>query len=383
MKLTKESWLKNLSVSERDEKLLSLAYDILEGNAVSGKDYPWGDRPAVSPWVGKGRTEGVWNWDTAFHVMALSRFDTDLARSSLEVFCSTQLENGMFPDVWKKDGGLVDSLSKPPVLPWATLILYKADGDREFLRARYEQFVKNEAFWVRERSYDGLFFYSSQTDVEKDFYLRARWESGWDNSPRFDTPIVDLWAIDLNCFMVMFYRAMAETAEILGEADVWSEKAKALSSLIEERMFDEQKGYYADTNRFTKQQIDTLSPASFMPLYIGIASKERAEKMHELAEDENKFFPGMPTVTYDHPQYSQDYWRGPTWLNVAYFAIKGLKNYGFEKTAEEMTEFLLDMIFENSENGIYENYDTKARKGLFWHRFSWSAAFVIEFILNM
>ncbi len=383
MKLTKEKWLGGYSVSERDRKLLELAYDVLEGNAVCGEDCPWGDRPAVSPWIGKGRTEGIWNWDTAFHVMALSRFDTDLARSSLEVFCSTQLENGMFPDVWKKDGGLVDSLSKPPVLPWATLILYKADGDKDFLRDRYEQFVKNEAFWVRERSSDGLFYYSSQSDIEKDFYIRARWESGWDNSPRWDTPIIDLWAIDLNCFMVQFYRSMAEMAQILGEKDVWTEKANTLAKLIEENMFDEEKGYYADTNRHTKEQIDTLSPASFMPLYVGIASKERAEKMHSLAKDETKFFPGMPTVTYDHPQYSQDYWRGPTWLNVAFFAVKGLYNYGFDKTAGEIKEFLLDMIDDCSDGGIFENYDSVARKGLYWHHFSWSAAFVIEFILGL
>ena len=383
MKLTKEAWLGGLTVSERDERLLALAYDILEGNAISGEDCPWGNKPAVSPWVGKGRTEGIWNWDTAFHVMALSRFDTDLAKSSLEVFCSTQLENGMFPDVWKRDGGLVDYLSKPPVLPWATLILYRADGDKDFLRERYEQFIKNEAFWVNERSSGGLFYYSSQKDIEKDFYICARWESGWDNSPRWDTPIIDLWAIDLNCFMVQFYRSMAEMAKILGEKDVWSQKAERLAGLIEERMFNEQKGYYADTNRHTGEQIDTLSPASFMPLYIGIASKERAEKMHELAKDKSKFYPGMPTVTYDHPQYSQDYWRGPTWLNVAFFAVKGLYDYGFDKTAGEIKQYLLDMIDRNSDDGIFENYDSVAQKGLYWHRFSWSAAFVIEFILGL
>ena len=44
----------------------------------------------------------------------------------------------------------------------------------------------------------------------------------------------------------------------------------------------------------------------------------------------NNFKEKMPTVSFDNPEYSTDYWRGPTWLNVAYFAAKGLKNYGFE-----------------------------------------------------
>ena len=44
----------------------------------------------------------------------------------------------------------------------------------------------------------------------------------------------------------------------------------------------------------------------------------------------------MPTVSYDNPNYSTNYWRGPTWLNVAYFAAKGLKNYHFDDTADKI-----------------------------------------------
>ena len=147
-------------------------------------------------------------------------------------------------------------------------------------------------------------------------------------------------------------------------------------------MFNEKMGYYADTDKYTKEQSIVISPASFMPLFIGIASEEHAKKMSLMAKNENKFYPGMPTVTYDDPAYSTDYWRGPTWLNVAYFAVKGLRNYGYEDLADEISEFLLDLIYENKEKGIFENYDTKNREGLYWHKFSWSCAFVMEFILN-
>ena len=44
MKLTKQEWLgkyKN-TLKERDHKLLSQAYDILEENTLQGSDYPWG-----------------------------------------------------------------------------------------------------------------------------------------------------------------------------------------------------------------------------------------------------------------------------------------------------------------------------------------------------
>lgn len=117
-----------------------------------------------------------------------------------------------------------------------------------------------------------------------------------------------------------------------------------------------------------------------MPLFIEIASEERAEWLNKLAMDPNKFYSGMPTVAYDDPEYSRTYWRGPTWLNIAYFAAKGLKNYGF-KSADKIKETILNWV-ANEKRGIFENYDSKTGEGLYCDHFSWSSAFVIEFILN-
>lgn len=384
MILTKEEWLAPLrqKVSERDARLLDAAYEVLKGNTIHQPDVPWGDVPVISPW--SGPCAGIWNWDSAFHAMTVSRYDTALAKSCIDAFTGFQLPSGMFPDVIYADGRLCDNYSKPPVLPWATMIVFRRDGDREFLRRNYDRYVRNAAFWEQNRCDRGLFYYAAQQHPEADDYLHPRWESGWDNSPRWDEfPIVDLWAIDLNCYMVMFYRAMAEAAEVLGkERKDWDEKAAALAGRIEAELFDPAQGAYADRNRKTGAFVSVLSPASFMPLYIGIASPERAEAMARLASDPKKFYPGMPTVTYDCPAYSTEYWRGQTWLNVAFFAYKGLCNYGFTKVAEEIREFLLSMVYDGLDRGISENYDTIRRTGGFNESFSWSAAFVIEFILD-
>ena len=106
------------------------------------------------------------------------------------------------------------------------------------------------------------------------------------------------------------------------------------------------------------------------------------ERLARLAADRRKFYPGMPTVTYDCPAYSTDYWRGQTWLNVAFFAIKGLENYGFTGVAGEIREFLLSMAYDGLDRGISENYDSINRRGKFNNAFSWSAAFLIELILD-
>jgi putative isomerase len=196
--------------------------------------------------------------------------------------------------------------------------------------------------------------------------------------------MADLWPIDLNCYMVTFYRALQYMAEVLGvpaEAEPYKKREEALIEAINKRLWDETNKWYVDMGRDGKPSC-VLSPASFMPLYAGIASKEKARRMADLAADENKFFPGMPTVSYDHPNYeSHHYWRGPSWLNTSYFAVKGLKEYGFDETADKMKETALDWCAATSD-ALYEYYDTKTGKGLGASHFGWTSTFVIEYILN-
>ncbi len=87
-----------------------------------------------------------------------------------------------------------------------------------------------------------------------------------------------------------------------------------------------------------------MSPASFMPLYIGIATEERTGYM-------------------------------------ARFAAKGLKDYGYYKTAEGILGTILSWVEHDGEY-IHENYNSITGEGLYNPKFSWSAVFVIEFILN-
>ena len=382
--MTKNEWLEKCGagLNTRDLALLDRCYDVLAKNTLQGDDMPWGSAPAISPW--SGPTAGLWNWDSVFHAMTVVRFDGELAKSCIDSFAMFQLENGLLPDVVFPNGRVVANYSKPPVFPWGVLTVYEQDGDKEFLRRNYERSVKYEEFWRRERFDRGMFYYSAQTSPEKDDYLHPRWESGWDNSPRWDVcPIVELYPVDLNCFMVLYYRSMARMAEHLGVSSVeWTRKELELVGKIEATLFDDKQRAYVDRNRITGAFSNVLSPASFMPLFVGIASPERAAAMAALAADSTKFYPGMPTASYDCEGYDNNYWRGPTWLNVAFFAVKGLYDYGFEEVAGEIKEYLLDMCYDCLPN-IHENYDSKTRLGRCCKEFSWSSAFIIEFILQM
>lgn len=120
-----------------------------------------------------------------------------------------------------------------------------------------------------------------------------------------------------------------------------------------------------------------------MPLFAEIATKEQAVAMKNIAI--KHFMPGMPTVAYTNNEYddqSEDaYWRGPCWLNVAYFAAKGLKKYGFDEVADKIKETILMWVANDGES-IHENYNATTGKGLRSDHFSWSCVFVHEFIEN-
>lgn len=373
-----EKLFENKNINERDKELLIRAKRVLTENILEGNEYPWSPLRGIVPSL--STYKGVWNWDAAFHALATARWDKELAFDQCKIIWNTQKENGMFCDVWYAEGRADYGACKPPVFPWAFMRAYNLNPDEEVLKTAYDKYVKNESFWVNERFSDGLFHYYS---IDGGIY--AKYESGWDTSVRWDEfGAQNLFEIDLNCYAVMMYKALASMAEILknGEEKKWLEKAEKLSERINEFFWSEEKGAYTDIKISDKKSTGVLSPASFMPLYIGIADKARAEKLAALAADKNAFYPLMPTVSYDNPSYSSgDYWRGPTWLNTAYFAVKGLKDYGFKELAEDLREHILNAVY-NEKRGIYEYYDSKSGEGLGAFNFGWSAAFIIEFILD-
>lgn len=384
-------WLKDKEkeLSEKEFALVKKAAEMLRNNICEGSEYPWYPYRCIVPFGGlpiSSPQNGIWNWDSAFHAIGVLRWDADLAKEQILGFSQYQSENGMFADVKRGNGETMDYSSKPPVLPWAAAEVYKKTKDLNFIECLYPKFIKNEEFWRRERFYKGMFHYGANMNKTPfgEIDLFVRYESGWDDSVRWDKPCADYWPIDLNCYAVMMYRGLSVMARALGketDAEVFDKREQLLTANINKYLWNDDKKAYVDANRFSLAPSDILTPASFTPLFIGIATEERAEYMSYLAGDKNKFYPGMPTVSYDDPEYSQKYWRGNTWLNVAYFAAKGLKNYGFTEIANGIRDTILTWV-ENDGEFIHENYNSTTGEGLFFPKFSWSCVFVLEFILN-
>lgn len=390
--LLRKQWLHTLenAVNPSDLALLDKASRILTQNIVPAEENPlWAPYRGICP--SPYNFPGIWNWDSAFHAVGTARFDRWLAQEQAYAFFSFQKENGMLPDVIfspKRDNRIEDHFGKPPVWAWAVERMDREYADSVFLRNMYPKLVLNEKFWRTERfnEEDGLFFYStSETGPKRDLFIR--WESGLDNSIRFDDGVIEsLYPIDLNCFMVSFYQSMQYLAIRMGKADeaqAYAEKEAALTQKIRERLWSEEDQCFWDYNFRDKEFVRVLTPAAFMPLWVHIATPAQAAALNALAADKTKLFPCMPTVSLDHPKIepAKGYWRGPVWMNVAYFAIKGLYDYGFRSTSMGIRDTLLSWM--KKDDSIHENYNPLTGEPLNTKDFGWSCTFAMEMVLEM
>jgi len=337
---------------------------------------------------------GIWSWDSWKHARALALFAPDLARDQLRVMLDHQAPDGMIPDVVYVDGAENNWRdTKPPLAAWAAHGIFRATADTSFVAEVYPALLAYHRWWYRERDHDGngLCEYGSTDGT----LVAAAWESGMDNAVRFDGARMvrngpDSWSmnqesVDLNAYLFAEKGYLADMAGALGEeADAAALRAEAerLGGLLRSTCFDEKTGYFYDVDLESKAFVPVPGPEGWIPLWAGVASREQADRVERIMTDSATFASRVPfpTLAMNQPEFDplNGYWRGPVWLDQAYFAVSGLERYGYHREAREMRGRLL-----TSPRGllgdvpIYENYHPRTGEGLNAPHFSWSAAHIL------
>lgn len=334
---------------------------------------------------------GFWAWDSWKHAAALARFAPHLARDQMRAMFDYQAADGMVPDcvfLDKANDNWRDT--KPPLAVWAALRIYRATGDEAFLAEMYDKLARYHRWWFTARDHDhnGLAEYGS-TDGTK---IAAKWESGMDNAARFDSIAMlkngdGAWSmnqesVDLNAYLYKEDLDLAQVASILGKArdhDSWLKDAAAMKASIQARMFDRKRGYFFDRKLGRDELVDVYGSEGWMPLWAGAASPDQARSVVRVMLDPARFNTHMPfpTLAADDPRFSpiKGYWRGPVWLDQAYFGVEALRRYGDERQADDMgRRLVLNADGLTQQAPIYENYDPLTGHGYQSANFSWSAA---------
>lgn len=344
---------------------------------------------------------GFWSWDSWKHSVGLSYYDLPLAKEQIKLMFKFQNEDGFVADCVYRDTTIEAHNyrdTKPPLSAWAVAKIYEKDKDIEFVKYMYPKLKKYHYWWYNKRDHDkdGICEYGS-TDGS---LVAAKWESGMDNAIRFDNSKIlknsegayslDQESVDLNAYLYAEKLFLSELAKALQNEDskTYLKEAETLKQHIQTQFYDEEDGWFYDTTLDGNTFIKGEGSEGWTALWANAATKAQAEQVKNRMMNPEKFFTKVPfqTMSADHEKFDplKGYWRGPNWLDQAYFGIKGLRNYGYIEDADKATIQLLKGANGILEKGkaIRENYHPLTGKGLHAHNFSWSAAHIIMMLQN-
>ena len=193
-----------------------------------------------------------------------------------------------------------------------------------------------------------------------------------------------LFAIEDLAFNSIFIRAnfhLREIAKSLREElpEALIERMQKTEKTLEE-LWDPYAGQYFSRDFITHRLLKLPTVATLLPLYAGNITQERANILVKLLENDNAFGPAypVPSVPLDSTWFKQKlYWQGPSWVNINWLIIDGLRRYGFDDHANLLRESTLEMV---AKGGCYEYFDPITGEPAGAANFSWTAALAIDLI---
>lgn len=353
-----------------------------------------------------------WLWDSCFHAIILTHFNTNDAKKEILSLLSKQFENGFIPHMiyWDKESpndfpviewGKEDTstIIQPPMIAYAAWEIYQKDKDISFIKKVYPNLYHFYRYLLTERDpHENHLIGIMNPD-----------ESGEDNSPRFDIPLdlpprhsfkeniqkrlnlvaqhIDckfdapfcmrnfFWVKDVpfNAIMIENLRLLSNIAKKLGfleDAKFFSKEQEKITKAMKKLMFED--GLFWSTFGERYQKIKVKTWAIFAPLFAKILTQREAKKLidkHLLNSDEFWTKYPVPTVSLNEPSFDpKDFWRGPVWIATNWFIYKGLKNYGFDDLAKQIRESSILLI---EKSGFREYFDTKTGEGFGAKSFTW------------
>jgi hypothetical protein len=350
------------------------------------------------------------------------------------VFRPTHVDYSPGPELWASAScpGAPEiptsGLTQPPVLATAVRALHEAAPDLGFLE---EVLPAVEAWhiWLhRERGFDGSGLVA----------ILHPWESA-DNAPRFDPALarVDHGSVpepkrsdrrrlaaaerptdrDYKGYLAIVqslrrcdYRPQspAETPfayvdltfnSVLAAAEadlawLWrdvgerGERAAAAATRLRTGLagrWDEEGAAYRELDLHIGEGEIAGGIGELLPLYAGAPDRRQARRLFDEALwAPTRFGPSpeapwaVTTVSKASPDFDpRRYWRGPVWINVNWFLVRGLERLGLTEEAEALRGLTLRLV---EASGSSEYYHPSTGEPLGSPEFSWSAALTLDLL---
>ncbi len=261
----------------------------------------------------------------------------------------------------------------PNLLLLITLVKYvEKTGDLKFAKDNLEK-IKKVISWLEKKEKEGL--------------IRSGKYATWQDSIKKRG-----FVLYTN---VLYYQALKKTARLFNRLKIkneFHEKAKTIKKIINNRFWDEKKGFYVDYfNKRKRSQVFT-SDGNFYSIIFEVASKQQTNLILKKAKEvgiskdvpsytnypKHKDLDVYPLLYLAHMQSYNDYGISWTWIGCIHSVA--LFRAGKKAEAKKIFNKLSRAI--EKDNEVYETYEKNGKpvNRLFYkseHPFAWSAGFYI------
>jgi len=286
----------------------------------------------------------MWMWDSAFHAMTIVEFDQEAAKKCFLVMLKQIRKDGMMPHMVTTTD--CSNVTQPCIMSWAAWYVYQKTKDINFLKQCLPYLETYLTYDIKNRDKNNNGLLEWWTDPNNLKCCKCA-ECGLDNSPRFDFD-EEMDAIDFSSYLALDADYLSKIYLELNnkeKANEWKKVRDNVSKNINELMWDEDTGAYYD-RLFSGKLTKVLTPTSFLPMFASVANRHQAEKLIKTLTDKELLWTPNPvsTISQKDKRFSNDMWRGGVWLNLNYFIIKGLSNYGYIDLADKLRDITLDFV---------------------------------------
>jgi hypothetical protein len=343
-----------------------------------------------------------WLWDSCFASICWSVLGyPERAVQELSSALSSQFEDGFVPHMRyarpnKKRGPLsnVSSYTQPPMYAHAARVISNRSSVPADLVAKISSAL--EWLWNKRRADDGLIF------------IVHPWESGADDSPRwdswitareikdlhwnrmrwsrFDKKLVHATRFDLNgeavsssafkCAPAGFNVLACHAAQELANLNVsteWVERSNKLAEAIDATLWDAEQGLWSDaalTGGGQSTRIPTLDG-----VLGALVTRDKAKATRSLDQllDPTRFAApyGLAYVARNHSSYNPDeYWRGTAWMQMNYLAALAARRWGREEIVDSIHSMSQRAALKS---GLAEHWNPESGEGRGAIPLTWSA----------
>lgn len=339
------------------------------------------------PYTVPGMDRNVFNemyyWDTYFTNIGLILSDNfKQAKNNVDNMLYLVNKFGFMPNanrLW------AIKRSQPPFLSYMVKDIYENIKDKEWLFNAYSTLKIEYEYWQKSRiTQSGLNrYYGDDDDIKfcSDFFcdrlkietprdeetakryaqsFQSGAESGWDFSSRCGMDSYEFNWVDLNSLLYGLEKNMEYFSKELGtkEEVFWKKAMEKRCKLINELMWDEERGAFFDYDFVNKKRSNILSAAALYPLFVGLATGEQAESLIELLNKLEMKHGISATENTDNLLGLQwDYPNG--WPCLQFIAVKALTDYGYVEEAKRIAKKFICVVEENfiKTSQLWEKYD--------------------------